>query len=164
MRHYIGGWFLCDLVSTFPWDAAASMAPKSRQVKTPILQLLSLIRVLRVLRAPRIIHRITCDWAIHSVKIGFFLYMIFTLLVAHIMGCLFFLCPVVFKSVPASRARANVSPSKAPSLQSRNEVSPHDSQRVSRQKLKCLRSLSSRGCPRALLGGEPASLFDGLVG
>ncbi|KAH8057531.1 platelet-activating factor acetyltransferase [Aureococcus anophagefferens] len=95
LRHYLGGWFVCDLVSTFPWD---SLVSECTSVKKPVLQLLSLVRVLRVLRAPRIIHRITHDWAIHSVKIGFFLYMIFTLLVAHVMGCLFFLCPVVFKS------------------------------------------------------------------
>ncbi|KAK7235917.1 hypothetical protein SO694_00065055 [Aureococcus anophagefferens] len=69
LRHYLGGWFVCDLVSAFPWD---SLVSECTSVKKPVLQLLSLVRVLRVLRAPRIIHRITHDWAIHSVKIGFF--------------------------------------------------------------------------------------------
>ncbi|KAJ1460271.1 hypothetical protein M885DRAFT_24871 [Pelagophyceae sp. CCMP2097] len=93
--HYLTTWFAVDFASTVPWDSVAMWFGRPR---TPILQILSLVRVFRVLRAPRIIHRMTLDWTIHTVKLAFVIYAIFTLLVAHLLGCLFWLAPDVFPS------------------------------------------------------------------
>lgn len=94
-RHYLNTWFWIDLAANIPWDYVARRV-SGDTVYEPILQLLALFGVSRVLRAPRIIRRVTADWNLHSVKKGFIMYMIFTLLIAHLLACLFYLCPVVF--------------------------------------------------------------------
>jgi hypothetical protein len=122
-KHYLTGWFsigacslrttvfangrypctVADILGTVEWDLLVHLIFFSEETyvetvdKHPVLKLFKMLKVLRVLRFPRIIDNISQRWIIHSAyvqTIKFFIIVVFT---AHILGCLFFLWPVVFQ-------------------------------------------------------------------
>ncbi|KAJ8604292.1 hypothetical protein CTAYLR_002508 [Chrysophaeum taylorii] len=95
-NNYCRTWLWADLLANIPWDAVVQIVFGRGILRKELLQMLAFVGVFRVLRAPRIIKRVTAEWNIHSVKLSFTMYSIFTLLIAHLLACLFFLCPHVF--------------------------------------------------------------------
>eukprot|EP01052_Picozoa_sp_SAG31_P016544 SAG31_NODE_1100_length_9905_cov_17.003977_5_plen_365_part_00 len=57
-----------------------------------------MIRALRFVRLPRLIRRLTEDWTINSAYINFLEYVMYVMLMAHTLGCIYFLLAEVWAS------------------------------------------------------------------
>lgn len=106
VRNYVGsGWFFIDLIATVQWDiliaAVSKMFGGGGSVSSG-LQLTRLIKVVRLVKAPRLIDSLTKMWTLHTVVIGAFKFFVLVLIVAHILGCFFFMVPALaLHCVPA---------------------------------------------------------------
>ena len=97
VKHYVGGWFWIDMVSTVQIDLilGAFLDETETGLDSAWLRLLRFLRVLRLLRAGRIIARLTQEWPIRTEFIEAFKFFLYVGITAHFLACLFFLWPVL---------------------------------------------------------------------
>eukprot|EP01043_Picozoa_sp_COSAG02_P030919 COSAG02_NODE_1997_length_10152_cov_3.110315_5_plen_943_part_00 len=104
-RNYVGsGWFFVDLIVTVQWDLLIGGASKlfGHSGDMGSLGVLKLIKVVRLGKAPRLILTLTKTWTVHTGVIGAFKFFVLVLIVAHILGCFFFMIPALaLDCVPA---------------------------------------------------------------
>ena len=91
------GWFVIDLVATIQWDQLIGIFDEGLGA-TILVKMLALIKILRLLRASRLIDRLTANWTTHSGYIEATKFFIYVIIVGHILGCFFFLWPVLMSS------------------------------------------------------------------
>lgn len=105
-RTYVrSGWFFVDLIVTVQWDLligglsklfghTGDLGSGGRAFK--------LIKVVRLGKAPRLILSLTKTWTVHTGVIGAFKFFVLVMIVAHILGCFFFMIPALtLDCVPA---------------------------------------------------------------
>jgi CRP-like cAMP-binding protein len=87
--NYLRGWFVIDLVATFPWDVALQGRTGSQMIG--LVRLLRLVRVLRVLRMGRLLKRMSVQFQVRN-AMGAILRFIFGLIIfLNLLGCLAFI-------------------------------------------------------------------------
>ena len=99
------GWFFIDFIATVQWDLLMGVLQKlfgqSREQSSGLRQT-KMIKVLRLGKAPRLIVTLTKTWTVHTGVIGAFKFFVLVLIVAHILGCFFFMIPALaLDCVPA---------------------------------------------------------------
>ena len=97
VTNYVYGWFSIDLVATIQWDKLIGIFDEELGA-TILVKMLALIKILRLLRASRLIDRLTANWTTHSGYIEATKFFIYVIIVGHILGCFFFLWPVLMSS------------------------------------------------------------------
>ena len=95
-RQYLSFWFWIDVVATAPWDIIVTAFVDD--FPENVLRLVGMIRVFRLAKAARIIKRLTSDWVIHTTYIEAMKFFLYSIVVAHVLGCLFWIWPLLFYS------------------------------------------------------------------
>lgn len=94
VMHYLEGWFLIDLIATVQWEFIFTLFFDPQHLPSWV-SMLALLKILRLARASRLIDAMSSKWSTHSgfVEAGkFFMYVA---IVAHLLGCFFFLWPIM---------------------------------------------------------------------
>eukprot|EP01047_Picozoa_sp_COSAG01_P073391 COSAG01_NODE_11953_length_1828_cov_2.528051_1_plen_519_part_10 len=97
VENYLYGWFLVDFVATMDWEILWDWFVKESEEDKPPqwIPLLRVIKVFRLARAGRIINRLTMTLSIHTKFIDAGIFLLYTFVVTHVVGCLFFIMPDV---------------------------------------------------------------------
>jgi hypothetical protein len=104
------GWFIFDLVATVEWDQIVRAIKGGHgDGDTKMIKLCRLIKVARLARMGRLLDSLTTSWTIHTEYIQAIKFVIYVLIVAHILACFFFMVPAVFDDPigPGCAARDN---------------------------------------------------------
>ena len=98
VRHYLKTWFFVDLLATVDWEIVVNIAVDSATPSdTPIwVKMLALIKIFRLLRAGRLIDKLAVEWHTDSGLVDALKFFLYVTVVAHLLGCFFFLWPVIF--------------------------------------------------------------------
>ena len=99
--HYLRTWFFVDVVATVDWSIfiVVFFGGSNDPADTPIfVKMLALIKILRLARAGRLIDSLAKDWTLDSGLVDAFKFFLYVAVVAHLLGCFFFLWPVIATS------------------------------------------------------------------
>lgn len=104
-KHYLTGWFVIDLTATVQWEIVYSWTTESnagtidrgnvRDEK--YIEVLRLIKVLRLLRLGRLVDRLTAGRRVNAAYIDALMFFSYVFMMAHLLACFFYLCPMVFE-------------------------------------------------------------------
>jgi hypothetical protein len=95
---YLKGWFVCDFVSTFPFDAAVGGGSEAQDLKLlQIVRLVRLAKLMRLLRANRVIKQLFLTSGVSFGKQSLWTMMVGVLVFIHIVACLWRLIPTLGK-------------------------------------------------------------------
>ena len=108
-KNYLTGWFAVDLLATVEWDLLggalirlATAGNAQQEGHTALLRLTRLLKVVRIVKGPRLILNLTKTTTIHTAYIDAAQFFALVLIVAHNLGCFFFMVPALFMDcVPA---------------------------------------------------------------
>ena len=106
VKNYLNGWFAVDVLATVEWDlligALIRLGNAQQEGGAVMLRLTRLLKVLRIVKAPRLIMNLTKSSTIHTAYIDAVQFFALVLIVAHNLGCFFFMVPALFvECVPA---------------------------------------------------------------
>jgi hypothetical protein len=91
------GWFIVDLVATVEWDLIVEAIKGSHgDGDTETTKLCRLLKVARLARTGRLLDSLTTSWTIHTGYVEAMKFVIYVLVVAHILACFFFMVPEFF--------------------------------------------------------------------
>ena len=106
-RKYLSGWFWVDIIATIEWDILlldvmnVGSKPQGSRVMPVALQdnisLIKLLKVFRLAKASRLIARLTAKLTLNTGYIDATKFFVYVFIVAHILACLFFMWPEIFK-------------------------------------------------------------------
>jgi hypothetical protein len=107
---YLKSWFLIDLIATVPWDRIVGQEKGLKD--SPYIGLMRMLKVLRLGRASSLIKRLTSSWTLHTKFTDAFNFLLYVVVVCHLLACMFFLVPQI-RSCPKDSAAADLAFEKA---------------------------------------------------
>jgi hypothetical protein len=91
---YLKGWFVCDFVSTFPFDAAVGNGGNAENLKLlQIVRLVRLAKLMRLLRANRVVRQLFINSGTSFAKQALWSMLVGLLVFIHVVACLWRLLP-----------------------------------------------------------------------
>lgn len=109
-RDYFAFWFWIDIIATMNWPSAVQwlykMGGEEKNVNNPFIKLTRGLKVFRLARMSRLVSRLTAGWTIHTGFIEATTFLLYVVIVSHLLGCAFFLWPGLFSCTRVTDAVA----------------------------------------------------------